>query len=211
MACIAPWDSPEGVEVGDLPRGVSLSQLRWTGSALVDLAALDALYVGPAGTLHAHEVPGSQPVVMTWADRSRLVRNGDGWRVRSVEEEQAQHLEQARRLKLREILAGADAMLAQAAARFSEFEQKSWPRQEAEARALVEDESAPAPLLREIAVARGMDVLALRDRVLANVAAWEVISGSIMGQQQACEDRLKAAQTLEEIAAIVPEYSLPVG
>lgn len=120
--------------------------------------------------------------------------------------------------KRREILRAADAVLDAAASRYSSSERLTWPKQEAEAKALTQDPQAPAPLLRAIASARGIDVLVLRDKVLANVAAWEIVSGSAMGQQQAYEDALADAEALAEtdpdgalaaIAAIVPAYSLP--
>ena len=66
---------PDGVGVGTPPPGVGLERLRWDGTGLVDLAALDALWVRPVGSgfeLHAVEVPGAQQVTMHYNDRDRL-------------------------------------------------------------------------------------------------------------------------------------------
>lgn len=119
--------------------------------------------------------------------------------------------------KRTEVLYYADETLNDAAYRYSMSERLTWPKQEAEATTLLADPAAPAPLLRAIAATRGVDVLALRDRVLANASTWEIVSGSIMGQQQRYEDQLAVAAALAEtdpeaaraaIAAIVPVYTL---
>lgn len=209
IVAIAPHGSLEGVEVGHLPRGVSLSQLRWTGSELVDLATLDTLHVEPeTHAIHAHAVPGSQPVAMRYADRGRLVTEGGVVRLRT----DSDRLEMARAAKLTAIIAGADVAGKLIYQGYSKLEQDSWPEQRADAEALLADPAAPAPLLRAMAQERGIDVLELRDKVLANVECARTISASIMGQQQARETMAREAASIDELEAIpdAPQsYNIP--
>ena len=71
-----------GVDIGALPAKVGLERLRWNGANLVDLMDLTAMYVEPlpgaSFCLHAVEVPGSQLVAMTYADRRRLTIDAAG-------------------------------------------------------------------------------------------------------------------------------------
>lgn len=118
-------------------------------------------------------------------------------------------LEQAKAAKLAEIIAGADALLNDLASGYSAGEKLSWPKQEAEALALAADAEAPAPLLRGIAAVRGITVTALRDKVLASVAQYELVTAVVLGTQQRYEDMLKAAATVDEARAIAVNYSVP--
>lgn len=108
----------------------------------------------------------------------------------------------AKNRKIDEILAASDVAAQAIKAGYSTIEQESWSKQEAEAKALLVDELASAPLLRGIAQNRGLDLLVLRDKVLANVALAEVATSIILGKQQALEDQVKAATTVEEVQSI---------
>ena len=110
--------------------------------------------------------------------------------------------------KLQRILAAADRASVVIKAGYSTIEQESWPKQEAEAKVLLVDELAAAPLLRGIAQNRGIDLLVLRDKVLANVTLAETASGVILGKQQALEDQVKAATTVEEVQSIDASITL---
>ncbi|MGE4293882.1 MAG: hypothetical protein AB7E32_16945, partial [Desulfovibrio sp.] len=81
----------------------------------------------------------------------------------------------------------------------------------AEALAYQADAGADVPLLNAIAAARGMAVAELAGRVLANRSAWVAVSGHVVGQRLAYQDQLDAAETLEDILAVVPAYTLPEG
>ena len=71
-----------GVEVGNIPTGVSLERLRWDGSKLIDLMKLRTIHVRQlaenAFELHAVPVAGSRPVAMSYKDRKRLRANEQG-------------------------------------------------------------------------------------------------------------------------------------
>ncbi|WP_051183011.1 hypothetical protein [Desulfocurvibacter africanus] len=121
-------------------------------------------------------------------------------------------LEDVRKTKLVAILSSADAVGQVIYEGYSRLEQDSWPEQRADALALLADPDAPAPLIRAMALARGISETELRDKVLANVERARTISAAIMGQQQARETLAKAALTLAGLEAIpdTPEsYIIP--
>lgn len=136
-----------------------------------------------------------------WVDTTKL----DQYRVeggRVVEPT----LADAKAAKSAEILTGSDAAMDAITSTYSENEKLSWPKQEAEAKALLADPNAPAPLLRGIADTRGIALTVLRDNVLANVEASEALTALILGTQQKYEDAVKAATTVEEVQAIEVKY-----
>lgn len=121
-------------------------------------------------------------------------------------------LEDAKAAKQAEITAGADAILAPLGAEYGVYERQTWDQQAAQAAALQTDSNADAPLVRAIASARGMDVIALAGRILANKTAWEAISGYVVGQRLGYQDRLDAlgeGATANDVAAIEVAYTLP--
>lgn len=90
------------IEIGKLPRGVGLERLRWDGEKIVDLADLDQIWVEEKNgvfILHAIEVPNAQKVIMTYADRKRLVKDAGLIRLKTQEEMDIEVQEQ--RLKSR--------------------------------------------------------------------------------------------------------------
>ena len=115
----------------------------------------------------------------------------------------------AKAAKLVSIRDGAESFLQALAVEYGAMEKLTWDQQAAEADALTADPSAAAPLVRSIAAARGMAVLELATRIRANRAQWVVLSGYIVGQKLAYQDRLDAAESVEQVAAIVPVYTLP--
>jgi len=75
-----------GVEIGELPKGVGLERLRWTGRELVDLMDLSQMWVKKIGgtfELHAVAVSGSQLVTMLYTERKRLIDEAGVYRVLS--------------------------------------------------------------------------------------------------------------------------------
>lgn len=85
---------------------------------------------------------------------------------------------------------------------YPECEIKSWPQQVKEAEALAADPQAAAPLLAELAAARGIALAELSARVLQKAAGFSVASGRIIGTRQALEDALIAATTHDEVLAV---------
>ena len=141
----------------------------------------------------------NSPEVAVW--------NGNGWIVLAERPPvPGPHIDDAKAAKLREVLTGSDAAMNLITSDYSENEKLSWPKQEAEAKALLADPDAPAPLLRGIADTRGIALTTLRDKVLANVEASEALTALILGTQQKYEDMVKAATTVEEVQAIEVKY-----
>lgn len=112
-------------------------------------------------------------------------------------------LELAKNERLKYIITQSELASAAITERFSANERLSWTKQEAEAVALLAHPEAAAPLLRGMAAVRGIDVLDLRDRVLANVAAFEQASAQIIGYQQHLEDAVRSAGTVDDVLAVV--------
>jgi len=83
------------VEIGQLPSGIGLERLRWNGSKIIDLAELSEIWVRKTASgfqLHCVEVPGSQLVQMTYADRKNLTTNGGAVRIKTAEELEAERI-----------------------------------------------------------------------------------------------------------------------
>ncbi len=118
-------------------------------------------------------------------------------------------LAEAKAAKQAEVRNKAEATLAGMKAEYCATEIETWDQQYAEAEAYAADHAAPVPLLTAIATARGQAVAALAGKIIANRAAWVVVSGTIVGQRLAYQDRLDAAQTVAEVEAISVSYSLP--
>jgi len=90
-------------EIGQIPKGVGLERLRWDGKKVVDLADLDQIWVEERNgvfILHAIEVPGTQKVSMTYADRKKLTRDADLIRLKSTNEIEADGREQELKSKI---------------------------------------------------------------------------------------------------------------
>lgn len=108
--------------------------------------------------------------------------------------------------KRAELVAACEGDISTIRAGYSESEVLSWPKQEAEARALVVDVNAATPLLDALAEARGIDKSELAARVIAKADAFAAISGALIGKRQRLEDQLDALPadaTPEQVAAIV--------
>lgn len=118
-------------------------------------------------------------------------------------------LEEAKAAKLAEINAACQSTLEALTPTYPERELTTFDKQESEARAYLADATASTPLLSALAAARGIELADLVQRVIAKADAFAVASGSIIGQRQALEDRLDAAQTVEDVRAIVVSISMP--
>lgn len=108
--------------------------------------------------------------------------------------------------KQRDISAAADAFLSSLSTEYGAYEKLTWDQQALESDMLISDPDAPAPLVRAIASARGMTALEMAGRIAANRAQWVALSGAVVGKRLAHQDALDAAQTVEDVAAIVPVF-----
>lgn len=111
--------------------------------------------------------------------------------------------------KLTEINTSYQQAIATLTPTYPDDERLTFDKQEQEARPWLADNSTPTPFIDALAAGRQMDKAELVSRIIAKADAFALASGSLTGQRQRYEDLLDAAETAEEVAAIVPEYSLP--
>ena len=88
--------------------------------------------------------------------------------------------------------------------KYTQAEIESWSKQEQGAKDLAAGvtDSEAAQFVAGIAALRGIPVDTLRDKILANVAAYGRLSTAVIGTQQRLDDLIKAAQTTDDLAAI---------
>lgn len=111
--------------------------------------------------------------------------------------------------KLGEINALYQQAIATLTPTYPDDERLTFDKQEQEARAWLADNSASTPFVDALAAGRQMDKAELVNRIIAKADAFAIASGLLTGQRQRYEDLLDVAETAEDVAAIVPEYSLP--
>lgn len=150
-------------------------------------------------TQERHEIKVLGVVPETWTQvvptDPESVWNGTAWEV---------PFEVLKKRKRREIWAAGDAILAAVKARYTQAEIESWSKQEQGAKDLAAGETTTeaAQFVTGIATLRGIPVDTLRDKILANVAAYGRLSTAVIGTQQRLDDLIKAAQTADDLAAI---------
>lgn len=88
---------------------------------------------------------------------------------------------------------------------YPQTEIESFYRQEKEALAWLADNNAETPMLKQVAVVRGVPFDVLVEKVIEKASQFAVAIGLIIGQRQAFEDRLLATKTLEELTALEKE------
>uniref|UniRef100_UPI003FF0D104 hypothetical protein n=1 Tax=Bilophila wadsworthia TaxID=35833 RepID=UPI003FF0D104 len=118
-------------------------------------------------------------------------------------------LAQAKADKLAEINAVCQSTLEALTPTYPERELTTFDKQESEARAYLADPTASTPLLSALAAARGIELADFVGRVIAKADAFTIASGFIIGQRQALEDRLDAAQTVDDVQAVIVSISMP--
>ena len=123
--------------------------------------------------------------------------------------EERSALERAKADKLAEINAACDAVLNQAVYDYPASEIQTFAQQTAEAQAYLADPAIIPPLLSVLALARGIELDELAQRVLAKHEMFSMLAGWVIGQRQALEDRVDACSMVEEIRAIDVLISLP--
>lgn len=114
-----------------------------------------------------------------------------------------QTLEQIKAEKLAELNASFSQAIGTIKAGYPPEEIESWAKQESEARALVAGTAKNPPLLTAMALARGIDVMNLAARVIANADAWIALSGTLIGKRQAYEDQVVAAFDADAVAGVM--------
>lgn len=151
----------------------------------------------PEGRYTDEVVPLFQPVPEEVEQGWRLDHESGAWTNPNI-----YTLTDAKVAKLSEINAACQIALESLTPTYPERELTTFDKQESEARAYLADTTASTPLLSALAAARGIELADLVQRVIAKADAFAAASGAIIGQRQALEDRLDAAQTLEDVQAI---------
>ena len=123
-------------------------------------------------------------------------------------EEEAERLKAIKANKLAEINSAYQQAIATLTPTYPDDERLTFDKQEQEARAWLADDSTSTPFVDALAVGRQMNKAELVSRIIAKADAFAIASGLLTGQRQRYEDLLDAAETAEDVAAIVPEYSL---
>ena len=140
------------------------------------------------------------PFVTLWeAEKARL----------DAEANKPPTLDEAKAAKLAEINAACQSTLESLTPTYPERELTTFDKQESEARAYAADATASTPFLSALAAARGIELADLVQRVIAKADAFTSASGYIIGQRQALEDRLDAAQTVDDVRAVVVSIIMP--
>ena len=117
-------------------------------------------------------------------------------------------IEEIKAAKLAEINSAYDVATSSLVSTYPDTELLTFDKQEKEAREWKADNSVSTPFLDGLALARGIDKAELVDRVIAKADAFEKEVATLTGLRQKYEDQLALAKTAEDIAAIVPEYSV---
>ncbi|SFN73345.1 hypothetical protein [Nitrosospira briensis] len=73
---------------------------------------------------------------------------------------------------------------------YPEDEVRSWPKQEAEARAWLQDSSAPTPWIDGAAAGRGVSKVELIARIIANAVQFAPVHGQLTGKRQKLCDQI---------------------
>jgi len=120
----------------------------------------------------------------------------------------AKQLADVKAAKLAEINRAAQACIDQAAGlnRVPEFEVATWTIQALEAKAWHADNAAATPTLDAIAAARGVPVDMLKQKAYEKAVKFEMLTAHIAGLRQAAEDKIYAAKTPEDVAAVQCDF-----
>lgn len=123
-------------------------------------------------------------------------------------EPEPEPLESIKSRKLTEINAAYTAAIANLTPTYPDDERLTFDKQEQEARDWLADNFASTPFVDSLAAGRQMDKAELVNRIIAKADAFTIASGSLTGQRQRYEDMLDVAKTAEDVAAIIPQYTL---
>lgn len=118
---------------------------------------------------------------------------------------QAEFIKRKKENLLNELANKADKLKSNLLIGYPQTEIESFYRQEKEALAWRADNKVDTPMLKQIARVRGVPFDVLVEKVIEKASQFAVAIGVIIGQRQAFEDRLLAAETLEELTALEEE------
>ncbi len=109
---------------------------------------------------------------------------------------------QVRETKLSEIRAEGDRRLNNLATPYMLRERETWTTQQAEAKAWLADNTAPIPMIGNMAAGRGITVAELVAKIMENVTLFTNNSGTILGEQQFLLDWIDREPDFETLSGI---------
>lgn len=121
------------------------------------------------------------------------------------DDEKAEFFKRKKENLLNALADKADKIKNSLLAGYPQTEIESFYRQEKEALAWRADNNAETPMLKQVAMVRGVPFDVLVEKVIEKASQFAVAIGLIIGQRQAFEDRLLAINTLEELTALEKE------
>lgn len=147
------------------------------------------------------------PEVAVWCNENNAYIKADGnsYTIVAIPEPE---LPELKAIKLNEINALYQQAIATLTPTYPDDERLTFDKQEQEARTWLADNSTSTPFVDALAAGRQMDKAELVSRIIAKADAFALASGSLTGQRQRYEDMLDVAETTEDVAAIVPVYSI---
>ncbi len=147
------------------------------------------------------------PEAAVWCSKNNAYIEGleNGYEIKAIP---TPTLDEIKDAKLAEINGKYNVATSDLVSTYPSTELLTFDKQEKEARQWKADNSVATPFLDGLALARGIDKAELVDRVIAKADAFEKAVATLTGLRQKYEDQLALAQTAEDIAAIVPEYSV---
>ena len=113
------------------------------------------------------------------------------------------NLEQAKKALLEDIIIASDGFMSPLRLAYPDHERMSWERQEREARALMDDPLAEAPLLESLSSARGIPLEEMAQKVIDKVDTYTEALQIVLGEQQRCETLVKSAATLDDLNTVI--------
>lgn len=148
------------------------------------------------------------PEAAVWCNKNNayIIKEDGKFIIKAIPEPD---LPELKATKLNEINTTYQQAIATLTPTYPDDERLTFEKQEQEARAWLADNAASTPFVDALAVGRKMNKAELVSRIIAKANAFAIASGSLTGQRQRYEDLLDAAETPEDVAAIVPQYSLP--
>lgn len=104
-----------------------------------------------------------------------------------------------------DILAVAQAALAEVVAAYPDLEVATWPQQLAEAAAYTASSSAATPMLAAISAASGETIAALAVSIMAKADAFQTAAGAVIGKRIALMSKISAATKISSVQAVTWE------
>ena len=121
------------------------------------------------------------------------------------DEKKAEFFKRKKEALLNTLADKADAIKNGLLAGYPQTEIESFYRQEKEALAWKADNKADTPMLKQVAMVRGVPFDVLVEKVIEKASQFAVAIGLIIGQRQAFEDRLLALSSQKELDALKKE------